>query len=47
MSLLWSGLRKAVREDWGGGEAPRLSPGEVGESKWLIYKENAWERISP
>lgn len=44
MSLLWSRLGKAGREDWNfaesgvGGEAPRLLPGQVGESSGRCLK---------
>jgi len=49
MNLLWSSLGKAqgrldgTLQGWGWwGESLKLFPGEVGESKWLMFKEDAW-----
>lgn len=48
MNLLWSSLGKAqgrvepCRVGDGGERSLKLLPGEVGESKWLMFKEDAW-----
>lgn len=48
MNLLWSSLGKAQerlqprRIGDGGERSLKLFPGEVGESKWFMFKEDAW-----
>lgn len=52
MNLLWRSLRKAQerleprRVGDGGEGSPKLFPGEVGESEWLMFKEDAWSSFT-